>query len=637
LFAANDRVYQSVGTHVIVRELRTGRVEAEIDPAEVMTPGHHARCYPGRATERFLVAANRGIEFVDLAGGEHAQNDWARGPCAYGVLPCNGLLYVPPNPCFCYPGTKMTGFNAYLPARKTATEPDPVTARLERGPAFGKHGPTPGDIVPDSWPTYRHDPRRSGGTNISVAADVRKRWEVNLGGKLTQPVVAGGRVFVSSKDTHQLHALDEESGEPVWQFTAGARIDSPPSIHGPLVLFGCADGRVYCLRASDGVLAWRYQAAQNDQLLVANNQLESPGRVHGSVLIANGIAYATAGRSTNLDGGIRVFGLDPATAELRHETLFDTWARTREDAKNKPFIPSYHMEGATSDILVSEGGSIYLRQYQMDDTLNEQNVPYILRDANSKAAAMGSQELMNEPYVQSMARMEKDEQVQRDWQLRTWPKLAEELHEKYGVSNLGERRFGRHLFSTGGFLDDEWFNRTFWMYSETWPGFHLAHRGAKTGQLLVVDDEKTYAVQAFPSRNLQSPLFTPDDKGYLLFADRNENEPVIPDYTRGVPKGIGFTRIEPPVWFQWIPVRVRAMVVTDKILFVAGPPDVIDSNDPMASFEGRQGARLWAVAKDDGKTLSQMKLESPPVFDGLSAAHGKLFFSLENGVVQCWQ
>ena len=82
-----------------------------------------------------------------------------------------------------------------------------------------------------------------------------------LGGKLTAPVVAGGRVFVASVDTHTVHALDGSSGRTVWSFTAGGRIDSPPTIYRGLVLFGAADGNVYALRAGDGKLVWRFRAA----------------------------------------------------------------------------------------------------------------------------------------------------------------------------------------------------------------------------------------------------------------------------------------------------------------------------------------------------------------------------------------
>lgn len=637
MFVANECLYQPAGTKVIVRELATGRVKNEVDPTKIMTRGHHPRCYPGRGTERFMITANRGVEFVDLIGEKHTQNDWTRGPCSYGVLPCNGLLYVPPNPCFCYPGVKKTGFNAYAGADDEPEPSTPEENRLETGPAYGKLTSDVAGTAGDSWPTYRHDPGRSGATRSPVSAKLSRRWNVQLKGELTQPVVADGQVYVCTKDTHTLHVLDAQSGRKHWTYTADARIDSPPTIHGSLVVFGCGDGRIYCLRTKDGALAWRYQAAPRNRLIVSHGRLESPWRVHGSVLIQDEIVYATAGRSSNLDGGIRVVALNARTGQLLHERRLDTWARTREDAEEKPFIPSYHMEGTASDILVGTGDAIYLRQYRLDKALNKQKVPYVLRNSHFESDAMGRQELEGKPYVKDMESMEKHERVQREWELRKWPELTSKLRGKYGVCNLGERHFGRHVFTTSGFLDNAWFNRTFWMNSETWPGFHMAHRAAKSGQLLCVDDKNTYAVQAFSSRNLQSPLFTPDEKGYLLLADRNDNEPVIPDYSRGVPKGIGFTREEPPVWFQWIPIRVRAMVATDQLLFVAGPPDVIDPDDPMASFEGRKGGLLRAVSKANGKKKTEFELGSPPIFDGLAAAEGRLVLSLKNGAVECWE
>jgi hypothetical protein len=419
----------------------------------------------------------------------------------------------------------------------------------------------------------------------------------------------------------------------LWQYTVGGRIDSPPTLHGNLVLFGCADGRVYCLCASDGELVWRFQAAPSNQRIIAFDRLESPWRVHGSVLIKNGIAYCTAGRSTYLDGGIRIFGLDPATGNVRYETCIDTWTRTRKDAENNPFIPAYHMEGANSDILVSEGDYLYLGQYKFDLSLSEKPVPYILPGPDTKTNAM---DLMDQPFVENMESQEEYEKVQREWQwIKVHKTMMQNYQKIYGGASMGDRNIGLHVFSTSGFLDDSCFNRTFWMYSATWPGFYLAHRAAKAGQLLVVGPEKTYAVQAYPSRNLQSPLFTPGEKGYLLFADENDNEPVLADYTRGVPKGIGFTRQKPPAWFKWVSVRIRGMVLAGSNLFVAGPPDVVDSSDPMAAFEGRKPACLRVHSAKDGTVLAEHKLEAPPVFDGLIAANGRLYLSLENGIILC--
>jgi len=190
--------------------------------------------------------------------------------------------------------------------------------------------------------------------------------------------------------------------------------------------------------------------------------------------------------------------------------------------------------------------------------------------------------------------------------------------------------------ATAGFLDDSWFNRTFWMYAAVWPGWYHAHRSANCGQLLVVGKERTYAVLAYPTRNRQSPLFTPGQDGYLLFADHKDAEPILDDRTRGATKGIGFTRQAPPVWYDWVPIRIRAMVEAGDTLFIAGAPDVVPDDDPMAAFDGQRGAVLWAVSTTDGVVLSQTRLAAPPVFDGLIAAAGNLFVCTEDDRITCF-
>ncbi len=103
----------------------------------------------------------------------------------------------------------------------------------------------------------------------------------------------------------------------------------------------------------------------------------------------------------------------------------------------------------------------------------------------------------------------------------------------------------------------------------------------------------------------------------------------------GLDKMIGYSRAEPPVWMQWLPVRIRAMVKAGDTLFVAGAPDVLDPQDPYAAFEARKGGRLVAVAAKDGEKLSETSLDCPPVFDGMIATGGRLFASLEDGTLLC--
>jgi len=104
-------------------------------------------------------------------------------------------------------------------------------------------------------------------------------------------------------------------------------------------------------------------------------------------------------------------------------------------------------------------------------------------------------------------------------------------------------------------------------------------------------------------------------------------------------------------WTREIPLLVRAMVLTDGTLFIAGPPDVVDEEaarrqfseteiqaklaEQAAALDGRKGALLWAVSPSDGKRLSERRLASPPVWDGMAAAGGRLYIALRSGQLVC--
>jgi len=604
--ADEDRTPNMKSPHALAigYDLRTGQERKRIFVENLRSPEHHHRCYRNKATERFLISSMEGLEFLDVVGDEHSQQNFVRGACRYGIMPAHGMIYVPPDQCFCDPGAKMLGFCAIGPA--TNIKPLPDNQRLEKGPAYGEsRKPKAESRNSEDWPTFRHDAARHGATTAKVGTTLTERWRIKPGGCLTQPTVANGRVFAVARDAHTIHALDIGSGKTLWTFTAGGRIDSPPTIAGELALFGSADGYVYCVRAEDGALVWRFLAAPCDRRIMVHDQLESVWPVHGSVLLSDGVAYCTAGRSTYLDGGIRVYALEPATGKVLHQTtLSGPWP----DRKTMREV-SFYISGANSDLLVSEGGYLYMRQKKLTRELKEVHIP--------------------------------------------------------DLSTKGEKDVGLHLFSTAGLLDGSWYNRAFWMYAKRWPGFQLANQSSKSGQLLVVNNEYTYAVHPFYRRNVHSPMFFPGKEGYLLFADKNENEPQIvgdpagwrppvawlpqSDYVRGrgredeklgnpafgLDKMIGYTRAEPPIWKQWMKVRIRAMVKAGEILFVAGPPDEFDEKDPYASFEGRKGAKLVAVAAKDGKQLAEHQLDAPPVFDGLIAANGCLLLAAEDGSLRC--
>jgi len=169
-------------------DLHSGKTLREVSTKEIFNVGHHHRCCRNRMTERFLMSCRRGVEFVDLQTGENYQDHWVRSGCLLGYVPANGLLYVTPHPCGCYLTAKLVGFNALastraLPesrqSRKTAVgateNHEQADGRLLRGPAWQWSAALAGASLPQAapadtrdpgagdWPTYRHDPQRSGG------------------------------------------------------------------------------------------------------------------------------------------------------------------------------------------------------------------------------------------------------------------------------------------------------------------------------------------------------------------------------------------------------------------------------------------------------------------------------------------
>jgi hypothetical protein len=133
---ANKQLWHWQGSGIVGRDLNTGKLTTTLDTSDVFTPGHHPRCYQSKATENFIITPYRGAEFISVTGQANTQNDWLRGPCRYGIMPGNGLLYVGPNPCFCYPGVKLIGFNALAPAATGPAGELLSAERLTRGGAY---------------------------------------------------------------------------------------------------------------------------------------------------------------------------------------------------------------------------------------------------------------------------------------------------------------------------------------------------------------------------------------------------------------------------------------------------------------------------------------------------------------------
>jgi outer membrane protein assembly factor BamB len=572
--------------HYAGYDYKTGKMVKEFDP-DVKTYWFHHRCHRGKATEKYIMPSRTGIEYIDPKTGHWQFTHWVRGACLYGILPANGLVYAPQNPCACFLENRMVGFTALAHAKADA--PKPKTQRLEKGADLEV---SPAAPAPGSWPTYRCDSARSGTVKTAVKADVKTAWSTEIGGRLSALTVADGKVFVSAIDRHRVTALDEKDGKVLWHHTAGGRVDSPPTIFGKpaLCIFGSRDGTITALSAADGKLAWRFFAAPSDRRVMAFEQIESLWPVNGSVLIHDNVLYAAAGRSMFLDGGIRLLRLEPASGKLLSETILGE--KDDKGGHLQDYARQHNMPASLPDILSCDGKHVFMRSqaFRPDGT----RLPL-------KALQYGGNP------------------------------------EKYSIKPTQDPKLA-HLFCPTGFLDDTWWHRTYWVYGNLftggWAGYPQAGRVAPSGRILVFDDKRVYGYGRLAkyyrwTKPIEHHLFAAKKTGFNIRA-----------------KGAHH-------WTKDTAMFPRGMVKAGDLLFLAGPEDIVDEeaafrrrNGPQwrdkislqaDGLAGRSGGLVRAVKAATGERVSETKIDSIPVFDGMASANGRLYISLADGRVMCME
>ncbi len=573
------------------RDLRTGEVVKKINGPDI----NHGRCYRNKATSRYLLGGKNGLDFIDPDSPDTRYVPRGlRGTCQLGILPCNGMIYLPPHACVCEPERKVNGFVAVSQGtRQPYPDPSQQGPRLRPGPAYGQVPRRDTEQVKDEWPTFRHDLARTGCASTALPEKLDLIWERPIGRRPTAPVCAGGRLYVAAREEHLLRALDAGTGEPCWQYRTAGRIDSPPTVDSGLVVFGCRDGWLRCLRAEDGELAWRFRGAPEERQVVVREQLESVWPLHGATLVRDGRVYFAAGRASVLDGGITIYCLDLLSGkELATACFHDDGGKT-EKARTE--------QDALLDVLSFVNGRVTMRSVCLTPELKT-----------------------SEPVA--------------------------------------------HLQSATGFLDDNFFHRSYWAYAKRVARYTTGTQAA-SGYLVTLDGTMAYAygrdreyylghIKGF-ERHLYAASIAPEqvelEPGPRQPRAHGSFSRVIAKYA---PQGIA------TAWSTQCPVLVKGMTVADEKLVVAGPAFELHPSsyfvDPATSrirlgsapgneakaraeidmahrgLEETESPRLCVLSKTTGEIQVNHPLASSPVFDGLIAAAGRLYVCREDGVVSCF-
>jgi outer membrane protein assembly factor BamB len=106
----------------------------------------------------------------------------------------------------------------------------------------------------------------------------------------SSPAVNDRLVLIGSRDKH-LHAINRQTGESVWKFKTGGRVEGSPIVFNDGVLFGSTDGRLYAASLDTGTELW--------QLDLGEALVASPAFGDHQIIISGekGTVFAIRGRS----------------------------------------------------------------------------------------------------------------------------------------------------------------------------------------------------------------------------------------------------------------------------------------------------------------------------------------------------
>ena len=136
-------------------------------------------------------------------------------------------------------------------------------------------------------------------SNGAVAWKYAAKDAIRSSPTFVRPPKLGKQMVAFGDELGTLHAIDANTGKPIWTYETEAPIVSSANYHQGRFVFGSYDGTLYCVTAHDGKLVWKYQ---------------TDDRIHGTPGIAGDVCL-TAG----CDGQLHVVRLSDGKAIAKVE------------------------------------------------------------------------------------------------------------------------------------------------------------------------------------------------------------------------------------------------------------------------------------------------------------------------------
>ena len=227
---------------------------------------------------------------------------------------------------------------------------------------------------PNDWPMWRCNAYRSGAAPLNELPDqLTLQWSRQLSprtqawddplnldlmtyDRVFEPIVMGGRLFMSFNDRDKVSAFDAKTGAELWSAYADGPVRLPPAGWKNRVYFCSDDGFLYCVNAESGELHWRFRGAPNAQKAIGNQRLVSAWPARGGVVIRDDTVYFAASIWPFM--GTFIYAIDAQSGDVKwvNDNSGSQYIKQPHSAPSFAGVAPQGALVATNEFLVVPGG-----------------------------------------------------------------------------------------------------------------------------------------------------------------------------------------------------------------------------------------------------------------------------------------